>query len=100
MGMRERLAPSTIDERIRELSGWQLCGDGQAIERHFKFGSFASAFAFMTQVALLAEKQDHHPDWSNSYRQVQIRFTSHDVGGLSERDFVMARLINKISTAE
>ena len=64
--------------------------------RSFAFRDFSSAWAFMSRVALLAEKQDHHPEWENVYNRVTITLTTHDAGGLSERDLRMAKAIDKI----
>lgn len=75
---------------------WALRADGLAIEREFKFRNFSQAWAFMSRVALLAEKHDHHPEWSNVYNRVAITLTTHDAGGLSERDARMARAIDKL----
>ena len=72
---------------LKNLPGkWTLAGDGKAIRQSFKFKTFAEAWSFMTHVALLAEKADHHPDWSNSYNKVEISLSTHDAGGLTERD--------------
>lgn len=80
-----------IGEARRRLApGWALSEDGHAITREFRFADFAAAFAFMTRVALAAEKADHHPEWSNVYNRVQMRLTTHDAGGLTERDFALA----------
>ncbi len=87
----------TRDERDSWLSAlprWSLARGGAAIERSFEFGDFSAAFAFMTRVALLAEKRDHHPEWSNVYNRVTIALTTHDAGGLSLRDVKMARAID------
>ena len=77
-------------ERLAALPGWTLSGDGLAVTRQFKFADFQQAFAFMTQVALAAERADHHPEWSNVYNRVDMRLTTHDAGGLTERDFALA----------
>ena len=69
---------------------------GTTISREFRFGNFGEAWAFMSRVALLAEKHDHHPEWSNVYNRVAITLTTHDAGGLSERDARMARAIDKL----
>ena len=89
----------TADERaalLAEHSGWELRDDGLAIAREFRFKSFSEAWAFMSRVALLAEKHDHHPEWSNVYNRVAITLTTHDAGGLSERDANMARAIDRL----
>jgi len=70
--------------------GWSPSADGTAIRRKLVFTDFRAAFAFMGRVALLAEDLNHHPDWSNSYNRVEISLSSHDLGGLSERDIELA----------
>ncbi len=82
-------------EAVASLPGWSLEDDGQAIRRDFKFAGFSQAFAFMTRVALAAEKMDHHPEWSNVYNRVSVRLTTHDAGGLTERDLRLARLMDE-----
>ncbi len=87
-------------ERAAALAGlpqWQLRADGLAITRTFRFADFSEAFAFMTRVALLAEAQDHHPEWFNVWNRVEITLTTHDAGGISARDVKMAREINKLA---
>jgi 4a-hydroxytetrahydrobiopterin dehydratase len=89
----------TETQRTAALAGlpeWSLRADGLAIERHLKFRDFSQAFAFMARVALLAEKHDHHPEWSNVYNRVAIVLTTHDAGGLSERDVKLATAIDKL----
>ena len=83
-------------EALAALPEWTLRGDGLAIEREFKLRNFSEAWAFMSRVALLAEKHDHHPEWSNVYNRVAITLTTHDAGGLSERDANMARAIDRL----
>ncbi len=68
------------------------------LRREFAFADFSAAFAFMTRVALLAEKADHHPDWSNSWNKVVIELTSHDAGGLTQRDLDLALAIESLLT--
>lgn len=84
-------------EALAALPEWSLRADGLAIERKFEFKSFSQAWAFMSRVALLAEKHDHHPEWSNVYNRVAITLTTHDAGGLSERDAKLARAIDKLA---
>lgn len=88
-----RLTDQERDAALAELTGWSLREDGLALSRDFKFADFSEAFAFMTRVALYAEKADHHPEWSNVYNRVHVTLTTHDAGGLSERDVKMARAI-------
>ena len=83
-------------EALSALPEWTLRADGKAIEREFRFKNFSQAWAFMSRVALLAEKHDHHPEWSNVYNRVAITLTTHDAGGLSERDAKLARAIDKL----
>jgi 4a-hydroxytetrahydrobiopterin dehydratase len=88
-----RLSETERDEALAALPDWRLRADGLAIERSLKFGDFSEAFAFMTRVALAAEKADHHPEWSNVYNRVEITLTTHDAGGLSARDVALAKAI-------
>ena len=83
-------------EALAALPEWSLQADGLAIERTFKFKDFSQAWAFMNRVALLAEKHDHHPEWSNVYNRVAITLSTHDAGGLSDRDTRMAQAIDKL----
>ena len=83
-------------DALAALPEWSLRADSLAIERQLKFRDFGEAWAFMSRVALLAEKHDHHPEWSNVYNRVAITLTTHDAGGLSERDVKLARAIDKV----
>ncbi|MBV9840290.1 MAG: 4a-hydroxytetrahydrobiopterin dehydratase [Sphingomonadaceae bacterium] len=78
---------------------WTLEESGAAISRTLRFTDFNEAFGFMTRVALIAEKADHHPEWSNVYNRVEIRLTTHDAGGLSKRDVAMAQAIDALLAA-
>lgn len=88
-----KLAPAVRDQLLAELTGWRLVEGREAIEKRFIFKDFNEAFGFMTRVALMADKIDHHPEWSNVYNRVDILLTTHDCDGLSERDAVLARFI-------
>ena len=79
------VAPEWRYERLRD-----------AISREFVFADFTQAFAFMTQVALVAEKRDHHPEWSNVYNTVSVTLTTHDAGGLTEKDIHLAQTMNAV----
>ncbi|MEM6826506.1 MAG: 4a-hydroxytetrahydrobiopterin dehydratase [Pseudomonadota bacterium] len=86
-------------DRARLLAdhpNWELTREGKAIQRTFQFGDFSEAWGFMSRVALLADSQDHHPEWFNVYAKVEITLTTHDAGGLSTRDATMARAIDAL----
>ena len=94
---RAKIAELSDDERreaLARLNGWTLDPNGEGIRKQYRFNSFNDAFAFMTRVALLAEKADHHPEWSNVYNRVDILLTTHDAGGLSMRDIQLAQAID------
>jgi 4a-hydroxytetrahydrobiopterin dehydratase len=76
-----QLTPTDRDTALASLPGWTLRSDGLAIEREFRFADFGEAFAFMTRVAIAAEKADHHPEWCNVWNKVAITLTTHDAGG-------------------
>ncbi|NNC51493.1 MAG: 4a-hydroxytetrahydrobiopterin dehydratase [Erythrobacter sp.] len=92
----EQLTAEERDTWMRALPDWSLTREGNAIERKFEFADFAEAFAFMTRIAIMAEKRDHHPEWFNVYNKVEITLTTHDAGGLSLRDVNMAKKIDKL----
>lgn len=94
MTKRDRLEDTDVRSRLGQLHGWDL--DDGRLHRRLEFDDFVSAFGFMSSVALVAERMNHHPDWSNSYRTVEIYLSSHDVGGLSERDFELAGRIDAL----
>ena len=73
---------------------------GGKLTKSFRFPDFPTAFGFMSTVALHAEKMDHHPDWTNIYNQVHISLTTHDAGGITEKDFKLARVIEKVASQE
>ncbi|XP_061722080.1 pterin-4-alpha-carbinolamine dehydratase [Cydia pomonella] len=77
-------------------AGWKVQSNRDAIEKEFMFKNFNEAFGFMSRVALLAEKMDHHPEWFNVYNKVQVTLSSHDVNGLSKRDIKMATFMNTL----
>lgn len=89
-----RLTETERDAALAALPQWKLRDDGLAIVRHFKFRDFGEAFAFMTRVAIAADKADHHPEWFNVYNRVEITLTTHDCGGLSTRDVDLAKRID------
>ncbi|MEZ0390782.1 MAG: 4a-hydroxytetrahydrobiopterin dehydratase [Pseudobdellovibrionaceae bacterium] len=84
-----------IDHLKQDLPQWRVNAE-KKLEREFVFKSFAEAFSFMTRVAFEAESLNHHPDWSNSYNKVKIELTTHDEGGITEKDFELAKKIDRI----
>ena len=89
----EQLSDEDRAEALDALDEWDYDEGRDAITRKFLFADFSEAFSFMTRVALLAEKADHHPEWSNVWNKVEILLTTHDAGGLSTRDIQMAQAI-------
>jgi 4a-hydroxytetrahydrobiopterin dehydratase len=89
------LSDDEVSARLTELEGWEV-GEG-ALRRTYTFKNFVEAFGFMARVALVAEKLDHHPDWSNSWNRVDIAISSHDAGGLTDRCFVLAGKISALA---
>lgn len=92
------LASADRAAALASLPGWAERDDGTALFRDFAFRDFAEAFAFMTRVALAAERLDHHPDWTNRWNRVEITLTTHESGGLTERDISLAREIDRAAT--
>lgn len=92
--MVQKLTEAEVIAALAALSGWALTRDGAAVRCEWTFADFVEAFGFMSRVALLAEKADHHPEWSNVYNRVTIELTTHDADGLSQRDIDLARAIN------
>jgi len=94
--MVDKLDKAAREAGIKSLNGWVYDDTASAIEHVFKFKSFNEAFGFMARVALEAEKAGHHPDWSNSYDTVTITLSTHDAGGLSQKDLDLAKAIDAI----
>jgi 4a-hydroxytetrahydrobiopterin dehydratase len=94
--MIEQLDETARAEALDELGEWDYEDARDAISRQFLFRDFSEAFGFMTRVALLAELHDHHPEWSNVWNRVDILLTTHDAGGLSQRDVTLARAIDAL----
>lgn len=92
-----RLTETELADLIARHPEWTLRPDGLALERTFKFTDFNEAFGFMTRVALYADKADHHPEWFNVYNRVEITLTTHDAGGVSERDAAMVEWLAGIA---
>ncbi len=97
--MVEKLVGAARKAAVQELRGWAEVEDRDAIRKVFHFGTFGEAWGFMSQVALYAEKMDHHPEWFNVYNRVEIVLSTHDVEGLTERDIKLAHAIDEIAPA-
>lgn len=93
-----KLTGKERDAALGKLKDWTFDEAADAIHRDFKFKDFAEAFAFMTRVALLAHAADHHPEWSNVYNKVSITLTTHDKGGLTDKDVKLAGEIDGVMT--
>jgi 4a-hydroxytetrahydrobiopterin dehydratase len=99
--MPAKLTDAERDEHLPKLqeAGWAIVEGRDAVRKTFTFGNFVEAWGFMTKVALAAEKLDHHPEWSNVYKSVDITLSTHDVGGLSALDVKLARRIDALAGA-
>ena len=89
-----KLSTVEIEERLSHLTDWAI--DKHKLFRHFVFSNFIEAFGFMTQVALLAETLNHHPEWSNTYNRVEIYLSTHDAEGITDLDFTLAERIETL----
>jgi 4a-hydroxytetrahydrobiopterin dehydratase len=95
--MAERLTGEARRMALEGLDGWSETDGRDAISKSFAFRNFSEAFGFMTRVALVAEKMDHHPEWFNVYRTVDVTLSTHDAGGLTERDIILAAAMDRIA---
>ncbi|WP_334128033.1 4a-hydroxytetrahydrobiopterin dehydratase [Sneathiella sp.] len=97
--MTEKLSAEEIAAALEAIDGWERARGREAITKSFRFRSFNAAFAFMTRVALEAEKMDHHPEWFNVYNRVEVTLATHDAGGLTRKDFTLAAFMDKAANA-
>ncbi|MEL6982606.1 MAG: 4a-hydroxytetrahydrobiopterin dehydratase [Actinomycetota bacterium] len=91
----EQLGAEEQQQRLGDVPGWEIVGDG--LERTFRFPDFAAAFGFMAASAVVAERLNHHPEWSNVYNRVTVRLTTHDAGGISAYDFDLAARMSDLA---
>lgn len=91
---RNRLSRDERQQALATLNGWTLVDDREAIAKTFRFKNFNAAFAFMTRVAMHAEKHDHHPEWFNVYNRVEVTLATHDAEGLTALDITLARAMD------
>jgi 4a-hydroxytetrahydrobiopterin dehydratase len=92
---REKLGNEELKATVDSLPGWKLERD--KLHKQYTFADFAHAFGFMATAAVLIEKMNHHPEWSNVYNRVDVQLTTHDAGGVTARDVELARLLDSIS---
>ena len=95
--MAKKLDDESRAAALAELTAWTACPDRDAIERTYQFADFIDAFAFMTRVALHAEKMNHHPEWFNVYKTVKVTLTTHDVSGVSNLDIKLAKTMDRLA---
>lgn len=91
------LSETARKDALTGLKGWSEAAGGKTLERTFVFRDFNEAFGFMTRAALVAEKSDHHPDWRNVYKTVEVSLSTHDADGVTERDVALAKAMNEIA---
>ena len=96
----QKLDPATRTAFLSEFPLWREIAERDAIARLLEFKDFSQAFAFMTRVALLAEKMDHHPEWFNVYNKIDVTLSTHDAGGVTAKDIEMAKAIDRFAAAE
>ena len=97
--MSKKLTAAARKTALSGLKGWKAVEGRDAIAKSFKFADFNAAFGFMTKVALTAEKSDHHPEWSNVWNKVDITLSTHDAGGVTEKDIALAKFIEQAAKA-
>jgi 4a-hydroxytetrahydrobiopterin dehydratase len=95
--MAQKLSGEARIRALARLSGWSELKGRDAISKKFVFADFNEAFGFMARVALAAEKLDHHPEWSNVYKTVEVTLSTHDAGGLTERDVALAEAMDRFA---
>lgn len=94
----KKLSPRARTSALKKLRKWKSAVGRDAITRRFEFADFNAAFGFMTRVALLADKMDHHPEWFNVYKMVEVTLSTHDAGGLTDLDVKLAEAMDKIAS--
>jgi 4a-hydroxytetrahydrobiopterin dehydratase len=97
--MAERLSGQARRDALAKLAGWRNLDGRDAIAKTFDFADFNAAFGFMTRVAMVAEKLDHHPEWLNIYKTVEVTLSTHDAGGVTDRDIKLAAAMDRIAGA-
>jgi 4a-hydroxytetrahydrobiopterin dehydratase len=96
--MAQKLAGAARSSALARLKGWSEVKDRDAISKKFSFADFNEAFGFMTRAAMVAEKLDHHPEWFNVYKTVEVTLSTHDAGGLTELDVKLAEAMDRLAS--
>lgn len=89
-----KLSESELSAAVDQLKDWEIALDGTAITKSFKFSNFVTAFGFMTQMAIISEKMNHHPEWFNVYNRVEVKLTTHDSDGVTQLDIELAQAMD------
>ena len=97
LNMAEKLTGAARSAALSKLKGWSEAGERDAIRKKFTFKDFSEAFGFMVRAALVAEKLDHHPEWFNVYKTVEVTLSTHDAGGLTDLDVTLAETMDKLA---
>ena len=97
--MADRLTDTERAAALAELTAWKLTEGREAIQRSYKFANFNEAFGFMTRIAMIAEKMDHHPEWFNVYNRVDVTLATHDAGGLTSLDIKLAKAMDELAAS-
>lgn len=95
--MADKLNPAARKEALNTLDGWQDHAERDAIQKTFTFSDFNEAFGWMTRAALIAEKMDHHPEWFNVYKTVDVTLSTHDAGGVTNKDIELAKAMDRLA---
>ena len=95
--MAQKLSGEARKQALTRLKGWSETGGRDAISKKFVFADFNQAFGFMTRAALVAEKMDHHPEWFNVYKTVEVTLSTHDAGGLTDSDIQLAEAMDRLA---
>jgi 4a-hydroxytetrahydrobiopterin dehydratase len=95
--MSGKLSGEARKTALAQLKGWSEVKDRDAISKKFVFADFNAAFGFMTRAALIAEKMDHHPEWFNVYKTVEVTLSTHDAGGVTDKDVTLAQAMDRLA---
>jgi len=98
--MTDLMTTADLETELQQLEGWHLTDGAKALEKEYVFKGFNAAFGFMSRVAMAAERHDHHPEWSNVYNRVSLRWTTHSAGGVTQLDVKLARICDRFAASQ